>query len=124
MNGKNWKKEVVSEAQRILMKIIKIRPDIGFMSLFPDQVRGILTDRHGNTWGRKFLSQFGEENIRSLLLATEKYIEAFENAEEIDLAGLPEPIKREHHRTVEDIQAIAQALGRRKRYENRRIDSI
>ena len=124
VDGKNWKKEIVVEAQRMLVKIIKERPDIGFMSLFPDQVRGILTERHGNTWGRKCLTEFGKENIQSLLLSTEHYIDAFENAEEFDLAGLPEPIKREHQRIREDIKAIALAIGRRKKYETKRVDSI
>lgn len=124
VNGNNWKKEIVTQAQRFLTQVVDKRPDIGFMTLFPDQVRGILSDQHGNTWGKKFLSEFGEENIKALLLATQKYIHAFENDEEIDLSGLPEPIKREHHRTLEDIEAIARAANRRKKYDHRRVDSI
>lgn len=124
VNGKNWKHEMVIEAQRLLVKIISKRTDIGFMSLFPDQVRGMLCDLYGNTWGKKFLSQFGEENIQAMLLTTEQYADRFANAEEIDLAGLPEPIKREHDRVSEDLKAIADAIRRRKMYETRRIDQV
>jgi hypothetical protein len=124
INGNNWKQEMVIEAQRLLVKIISKRTDIGFMSLFPDQVRGTLCDLYGNGWGRKFLAQFGEENIRKMLLTAEKYAESIANAEEIDLAGLPEPIKREHDRVSEDLKAIADAVRRRKMYETRRIDQV
>jgi hypothetical protein len=124
INGVNWKHEMVLEAQRLLVKIISKRTDIGFMSLFPDQVRGILCDRYGNGWGRMFLSQFGAENIQAMLLTAEQYADRFVNAEEIDLAGLPEPIKREHARVSEDLEAIANAIRRRKLYEKRRMDQV
>ena len=93
-------------------------------SLFPDQVRGLLCELYGNNWGKKFLSDFGEDNIRAMLLATEQYIDRFAEAEEIDLSGLPEPIKREHARVSEDIEAIAAAIRRRKEYEHRRMDQV
>jgi radical SAM superfamily enzyme YgiQ (UPF0313 family) len=124
LNGENWKRVIVAEAQRFMVKVTKKRPDIGLVSLFPDQVRVIYTEKHGNGWGRKFLSKFGEDKIKALLLATEKYIDAFENESEIELSGLPDPLKREHIRTKEDIDAIAQAIKRRKRYETKRSDSI
>ena len=124
IDGVNWKKKIVNDAQKFMVQVTKERPDIGFVSLLPDQVRAILTDWHGNGWGKKFLSEFGEERIKSLLLATEEYIGAFSEGEEIELSGLPDPLKREHLRTKEDIEAIAQAIERRKHYENRRRDSI
>ena len=108
----------------MLLKIITERTDIGFMSLFPDQVRGILCDKYGNSWGRSFLSDFGENNIKRLLLSTEKYIDSFKDFEEIDLSLLPEPIKREHARTREDVKAVAVAVKRRKEYETRRMDQV
>ena len=124
VNGRNWKKEIVSEAQHFMIDIMKERPDIGLMSLCPDQIRGALTDRHGNTWGKTFLAEYGEENIRSMLLATEKYSNVFDDDEEMELGGLPDPLKREHHRTREDIKAIASAIERRRKYQVRRMDSI
>ncbi|MBF0465640.1 MAG: radical SAM protein [Nitrospirae bacterium] len=124
VNGGNWKEEMVKEAQRLLVKIIRERPDIGFVSLFPDQVRGILCNRHGNDWGRTFLSRFGEDNIRELLLATERYVSAFEECQEIDLSILPEPLKREHLRTKEDIKSISDAINRRKEYQSRRVNQL
>lgn len=124
VNGKNWKKFIVTEAQKILYKIIKERPDIGFMSLMPDQARGILCDKFGNRWGEKFLSEFGEDNIRQLLLSTENYIDKFSNCEEIDLSVLPEPLKREHSRTMEDISVIAKAISSRRKYEGKRIEQV
>ncbi|UCB56969.1 MAG: radical SAM protein [Candidatus Omnitrophota bacterium] len=124
VKGENWKKMIVAEAHRILVKIIKERPDIGFMSLFPDQARGILGNKYGNGWGREFLSDFGQDNIRQLLLSTESYIDSFANQEEIELSLLPEPIKREHMRTSEDIKAVAEAISARKKYEERRMKQV
>ena len=124
VRGQNWKRTIVAAAQRMLVKINGARPDIGFASLLPDQVRGILTDLHGNTWGKQFLGAFGEGRIRDLLLATERYAEAFDHLEEIDLSGLPETLKREHPRVREDIEAIERAIHRRRRYEDTRTDSI
>ena len=124
IDGQNWKQQIVHEAQQFMVEIMKARPDIGLMSLCPDQIRSAMTDIHGNQWGSKFSREFGEDNIRSLLLTTERYIDAFKDGDEMELAGLPDPIKREHHRTMEDIKAIAKAIKRRKNYENRRMDSI
>jgi radical SAM superfamily enzyme YgiQ (UPF0313 family) len=124
VNNMNWKEMMVSEAHRMLINIIRERPDIGFMSLFPDQVRGILCNRYGNTWGREYLTEFGEDNIKRMLLATEEYIDGFGKSEGVDLSILPEPIKREHTRTREDIKSIAGAIKRRKQYEMRRIKQL
>jgi radical SAM superfamily enzyme YgiQ (UPF0313 family) len=124
INGENWKKYIVSEAHKFMVKITRARPDIALVSLFPDQVRAQLTDKHGNEWGRLFLNSFGEERIVELLNATEQYAQAFANNDEIELAGLPDPLKREHLRTQEDIAAIAHAIKRRKQYETKRADSI
>lgn len=124
VNGMNWKEMMVAEAHRMLVNIIKKRPDIGFMSLFPDQVRGILCDKYGNDWGRKYLADFGQGNITRMLMAAEDYIDKFNNYEEIDLSILPEPIKREHARTREDIKGIAGAIKRRKQYEKRRMKQL
>ncbi len=124
VHGKNIKEESVAELHRILMKIIKKRPDIGFMTLFPDQVRSILSDRHGNTWGEKFLSHFGEQNIIDMLTVSSDYIDGYSSKKDIDLKRLPEPLVREHYRTREDIAAIASAIKRRRMYEDRRANSI
>ena len=125
INGINWKKNIVSAAQKMLCEIIKRRPDIGFMSLFPDQVRGILCNKYGNEWGRNFLAAFGGENIKKLLLTTEKYVAEYENSDEMDFTSfLPEPLLREHARTKEDIKSIARSIAIRREYENRRIDQV
>jgi radical SAM superfamily enzyme YgiQ (UPF0313 family) len=126
INGENWKKKIVKYAQKFMLDVSKMRPDVALVSLFPDQVRGILTEKHDNKWGSTFLNDFGEENIRKMLQATEEYIDAFEStgSDEIELSYLPDPIKREHFRTKNDIDAISRAIARRKSYEAERSDSI
>ncbi len=126
LDGENWKKKIVSYAQKFMLDVTKKRPDIALVSLFPDQVRGILTEKHNNKWGETFLKDFGEENLKKMLQATEGYIDIFANSEsgEMELSYLPDPIKREHFRTKDDIQAISKAIARRRRYEIKRGDSI
>lgn len=126
LHGENWKKKIVAYAHRFMVDVTRARPDIALVSLFPDQVRGILTERHDNRWGKTFLKDYGEENITQLLNATEEYIDAFEenDSSEIELSYLPDPLKREHFRTKQDIEAIQEAIKRRKKYESKRSDSI
>ncbi len=122
--NENWKKTIVRQAHEMLLKIIKVRIDIGFMSLFPDQIRMAYCEKHGNNWGRDFLKKYGEENIRSLMGNTEQYLEAFNNREEFDISALPEPLQREYHRELEDLAAIKQAITRRRSYEQRRMEQV
>lgn len=124
VNGRNWKDEQVAETHRVLHRIIDARPDIGFMSLFPDQVRGKLCHLNGNTWGRDFLERFGRENIRKMLTATEDYMRGYGDSENIVASLLPEPLRREHHRTKEDIAAISRAISSRRRYQDVRIKQL
>ncbi|HNX90779.1 MAG TPA: radical SAM protein [Candidatus Omnitrophota bacterium] len=120
----NWKHMIVTQAHEMLFKIISKRPDIGFMSLFPDQIRMTYCDIFGNGWGREFVKKYGEDNIRSFLTGTEDFIKAFKDGDELDVSKLPEPILREYHREIEDLEAIRQAIERRKAYENRRMDQV
>jgi len=124
VNGGNWKKQIVSAAHHVLNEIVRQRPDIGFVTLFPDQVRGIFCERYGNDWGRQFVTKFGEENVREMLMNVERYVENFANNRTVDLDSLPEPLKREHLRTQEDLALLANAALRRREYENRRIEQV
>lgn len=124
INGENWKEKIVGDAHALMLAVIKERPDIGFMSLFPDQIRSLYCDKFTNKWGQVFLDKYGETNIRDMLLNTEKYIDAYRNKREIDPDFLPEPLRREHFRTKEDINLITSAVVARKKYEQRRVDQV
>ncbi len=119
-----WKSRIVAWAQRMMIDLLGERPDIGFMSLFPDQVRGILCDRFTNRWGQIFLEKYGKESIRKILRDTEKYAHDYAEKREIDPNMLPEPLRREHFRTKEDLEQIAQATMARKTYEKRRMRQV
>jgi len=124
VGGENWKEKIVFAAHDVLTEIIKRRPDIGFVTLFPDQIRALFCDKFGNEWGREFVERYGEENIRELLLNVKKYITEYKDKKEMDIACLPEPLKREHFRTKEDMSLLAQAILRRQEYEDRRIAQV
>ncbi len=124
VNGEDWKREIVPAAHGVMIDIIRRRPDIGFVTLFPDQIRSMFCDKYGNDWGRTFVVQYGEENIREMLVNTEAYVKAFNGNSEIDPASLPEPLRREHLRTQEDMNLLATAVLRRKDYEKRRIEQV
>lgn len=122
--GENWKEKIVSSAHKIMRDVVEHRPDIGFMTLFPDQMRSIYCERFTNRWGQIFLEKYGEENIKNMLDNTEKYIDAYNNKHDIDPALLPEPLRREHFRTKEDMKMIAEAFMARKGYEKRRAEQV
>jgi len=124
VNGEDWKRQIVPAAHKLMIDIVRERPDIGFVTLFPDQVRAMLTDKHGPHWGRLFVKRYGEGNVQEMLINTEKYVAAYEDKEEIDIQSLPEPLKREHFRTKEDMALLAQAVLRRRAYEKRRIEQV
>jgi hypothetical protein len=124
INGGNWKEEIVSWAHKIMLAVVKERPDIGFMTLFPDQIRSLYCDKYTNKWGQIFVEKYGEQNIKEMLLNTEKYVKAYQERREIDPNLLPEPLKREHFRTKEDMELIASAIISRKSYEDRRIRQV
>ncbi len=121
INGENWKEKIVSAAQKMMLSVVKDRPDIGFMTLFPDQIRSMYCDRYSNGWGRIFLEKYGRRNIEEMLLNTEKYVNDYQTKKEIDPDLLPEPLRREHFRTKEDMEMIASAVMARKNYESRRV---
>lgn len=124
VNGTSWKTHIVPAAHRAMIDIVRNRPDIGFVTLFPDQLRAMLCDKYGNDWGVKFVKRYGEENVREMLLNTETYVRNYESNQSIDVASLPEPLKREHFRTKEDLALLAQAVLRRRDYEDRRIQQV
>ncbi|MCW8914497.1 MAG: radical SAM protein [Magnetovibrio sp.] len=124
VDGREWKNEIVPAAHRVMIDIVRDRPDIGFVTLFPDQIRAQFCDQYGADWGRVFVERYGEENIREMLSNTEKYVQNFENKTEVDIATLPEPLKREHFRTKEDMALLAQAVLRRRTYEQRRVEQV
>lgn len=124
VDGENWKEKIIPAAHRMMIDIIRNRPDIGFVTLFPDQVRSMLCDRFGNDWGRIFVKQYGVDNVRTMLLDTERYVMDYQNKRDFDQTSLPEPLKREHQRTKEDMLILAQAIKSRKLYENRRINQV
>lgn len=124
VKGENWKERIIPWAHKIMRDVVKERPDIGFMTLFPDQIRSIYCEKFSNLWGQIFLERYGEENIKLMLTNTEYYIEAYKNKKDIDPALLPEPLKREHFRTKEDLEMISAALFARKEYEKRRADQV
>jgi len=124
INGKNWKAHIVPKAQQFIFNIINERSDIGLMSLFPDQIRSLYCDKFTNKWGQLFVDKYGKNNVKDLLLQTEKYIETYDNNKNINPDLLPEPLRREHFRTKEDIKIMASALLSRKKYEQKRIDQL
>ncbi len=124
VDGRDWKTEIVPAAHKMMLDIVRERPDIGFVTLFPDQIRSMFCDKYGADWGRKFVARYGEENIREMMLNTERYMKSFEDKTEIDIAALPEPLKREHFRTKEDMALLAQAVLRRRNYEERRVEQV
>ena len=124
VGGEDWKAKIIPIAHRMMIEIIRARPDIGFVTLFPDQVRAMLTDWHGNNWGRIFVEQYGAENIRQLLINTEEYADNFESQREIDYTSLPEPLTREHFRTKEDLDLLRKSVMLRREYENRRLNQL
>lgn len=124
VQGGNWKAEIVPAAHSMMVDIVRERPDIGFVTLFPDQVRAMLCDRYGNDWGRIFVARYGEDNVREMLLNTERYARDYAERRDIDPAGLPEPLRREHFRTKEDMALLAKAVLARRSYEQRRIEQV
>ena len=124
INGENWKAMIVPWAHKVMLEVVRRRPDIGFMTLFPDQIRSMYCEKYTNQWGQIFVDKYGEENIKEMMLNTEKYINDYQENKEIDPSLLPEPLRREHFRTKEDLQSIASAVMSRKSYEARRIRQI
>ncbi|MBF0128184.1 MAG: radical SAM protein, partial [Magnetococcales bacterium] len=68
VHGENWKSRIVPAAHAMMVEIIRHRPDIGFVTLFPDQIRALLCDRLGNDWGKRFVVKYGADNVRAMLL--------------------------------------------------------
>jgi radical SAM superfamily enzyme YgiQ (UPF0313 family) len=124
VNGENWKLKIVPLAHRMMLDIVRERPDIGFMTLFPDQIRSIYCDRFTNEWGRIFVERYGKENIREMLVKTERYVDDYGKKRDINPDLLPEPLRREHFRTKEDLSLIASAIISRRDYEERRIQQL
>mgnify|MGYP000633938098 FL=1 len=124
INGENWKEKIVAAAQKMMLSVVRSRLDIGFMTLFPDQIRSMYCDRYSNRWGHIFLEKYGKENIEEMLSNTEKYVKDYQNKKEIDTDLLPEPLRREHFRTKEDMEMIASAIVARKSYEDRRVRQV
>ncbi|TAN42067.1 MAG: radical SAM protein [Nitrospirae bacterium] len=124
VNGENWKGKIIPSAHKIMLDVVRERPDIGFMTLFPDQIRSIYCEKFTNAWGQIFLERYGRESITEMLTHTEKYINDYKNKHDIDPALLPEPLRREHFRTKEDLKLIASAIMTRKDYESRRADQV
>ena len=124
VKGYNWKKEIIGKSHRMMIDIIKERPDIGFMTLFPDQIRSLFCEEFGNEWGQVFVERYGRDGVQEMLLNSEKYLEDYERNVEIAPEKLPEPLQREHYRTKEDLALIARAMQARKAYETRRFDQV
>lgn len=122
--GENWKEMIIPEAHRMMIEIVRARPDIGFVTLFPDQIRSLLCDRYGNEWGRVFVEKFGKEAVLAMLSDTEAYAKNYDNQNQIDPSALPEPLRREHYRTKEDLAMIANAVKLRRQYEDRRFNQV
>ena len=124
VNGENWKKKIIPIAHKMMIEIIKNRPDIGFMTLFPDQIRSLFCDHYGNAWGRVFVEKYGSKNIQEMLLTAEQYASDYSNNRDIDPSKLPEPLQREHFRTKEDLAMIANAVQLRREYEQKRFNQV
>ncbi|MBP98413.1 hypothetical protein CMK18_20890 [Candidatus Poribacteria bacterium] len=124
VNGQNWKAKIIPVAHKMMLDIVRERPDIGFMTLFPDQIRAMYCDKYTNQWGQIFLDKYGADNIKNMMANTEKYVKAYQDKREIDPSLLPEPLRREHFRTKEDLRLIASAIIARKNYEGRRVTQL
>lgn len=124
VNGQNWKEFIIPKAHEMMIKIIKNRPDIGFMTLFPDQVRAVFCEKFGKDWGKKFVEKYGEQNVREMLENTQAYSAAYASGAQVDIEKLPEPLQREHLRTKEDLAMIANTVNLRKDYEKNRHDQV
>ncbi len=124
IHGESWKEKIVPKAHELMMAVVSERPDIGFVSVFPDQVRSMLCDRFGNRWGSTLGKKYGEEIVRELILNTAHYMKAFAEKKEIDAEMLPEALRREHFRTKEDIRMISEAVLMRRSYESRRFNQV
>lgn len=122
--GENWKAKIISYAHEMMLEIVKHRPDIGFVTLFPDQIRAMFCDRFGNDWGRILVERYGEEKIKDMLTNTQKYMDMYQSTDDLDATAIPEPLRREHYRTKEDLKMISEAVGARRLYENRRFDQV
>lgn len=124
VNGEDWKKEIVEQGHAMVLDIIRERPDIGLATLFPDQIRSLLCERYTNNWGKSFLESFGKDNVKEMLINTEKYIQGYGGKLDVDPLSLPEPLRREHFRTKEDLMLIANAAELRHNYEKRRMEHV
>jgi radical SAM superfamily enzyme YgiQ (UPF0313 family) len=120
----NWKAQIIPIAHQMMIDIIRGRPDIGFMTLFPDQIRAVFCEEFGNNWGRIFVERYGREGVTDMLLNAEKYAKDYANGNQISVDKLPEPIRREHYRTKEDLELIARAMNMRKSYEANRFEQV
>ena len=124
IGGENWKSNIISIAHRMMIQIIKGRPDIGFMTLFPDQIRALFCEEFGNNWAKEFVVRYGEKGVKEMLLNAEKYADNFGEFDQISPNKLPEPIRREHFRTKEDLGLIAKAMNMRRLYEVNRFEQV
>ncbi len=124
VHGGNWKETIVPKAHKIMLDIIRQRPDIGFMTLFPDQVRMMFCEMFGNTWARDFSRTIGRETVRDMLVSTENFVEEGALCKDNISRMIPEPFLREQERVNEDLIIIARAIRDRKQYERRRIEQV
>lgn len=122
--GENWKAQIISYAHAMMLEIVRKRPDIGFVTLFPDQIRAMFCDRFGNDWGRTLVQKYGENKIKDMMSDTQKYMNMYESTKDLDATAIPEPLRREHYRTKEDLRMISEAIGSRRLYESRRFDQV
>ena len=70
VNGENWKARIVPWAHKMMLEVIKKRPDIGFMTLFPDQIRSFYCDKFTNQWGKIFLNLSKKERYTNEIAIT------------------------------------------------------
>ncbi|MBF0298311.1 MAG: hypothetical protein HQK51_06300 [Oligoflexia bacterium] len=124
VHDSNWKEKIVPLAHKVMHEVIKQRPDIGIMTLFPDQIRSFFCDKFGNRWSTSFVKEFGGENITKMMLDTERYMNLYKHKDEVDPSLLPEPLRREHYRTKEDMAMISAAILNRKKYEKLRFEQV
>ena len=75
-------------------------------------------------WAKEFVFHYGEEGVKQMLLNAEKYADEYREFDQIAPEKLPEPIRREHFRTKEDLRLIAQAMKMRKLYEVNRFEQV
>lgn len=124
VNGENWKGEVIPKAHRMMLEIIRKRPDIGLMTLFPDQTRMIFCELFGNDWAMQLSENVGRKIIAEMLENAGRYVAGYTSGASLPEGMMPEPFVREHLRTKEDLKMIAGAVRLRKEYEARRIEQI